>query len=1054
LLAFAGKKNPMRIDLLRSVVLLFSLIFGGSALAQTTVTLMQGVNGYAGTTDAWLWGATDTNRGTDELPMRSEDLDSAVLRFSIFQSEGGPVPNGATITSAMLSLYKWNGPDMVVKASRLLKSWNESQVTWFHTATGVTWTSPGANGSGTDYVATADGQGSIGNAATDGCNTTGPFPDACWLNINVTSGVQVFAANPASNFGWKLAQMSSSLPGNYKNFNSKEINNFPTLRPKLTITYDGTPPCTPPTASFTATPSSGTAPLGVIFDASASTDGSSPITSLRLQFGDGTPDATWSSKTQTQSHTYNLPNGQKTATLTATSACGPSAPVTRTITVGGPTPTASLVADRTSGTAPLTVTFDASGSADNGSAITNLRLQYGDGTESNWTNKSLPQTHTYTAEGPKTATLIVTNANGDSSPATQTINVGPGGGGGACIPSGLTTKTGVAIPTFHSMSLYYNPSPAPSGDKIFMRYRKGSDDPNLAASWKQGHELWYDTRNLHTYHARGSAVHLTPGTPYVFEVSRDGVTWDASILGMAGASDPCPSTWSETDQLPIGTTLHPFTGTKTTLTTSHYLGSRSGETRQHVLLADQSGTASGYTLYDFTGANAGVAQTIQFDANGNPINDPTETYPVVISGSYIILRGLKTVGGASGIFIDPGSHDVLIDGVEITYYGRDADAKGNCARTLLGSGLSGTRACNEDSGIKFPDASFGPILDTKRIVVQRSSIHNPAFGSNPWDSDHPVGTGAITMYPTGGQIVIRYNRVYSTTDGQFGGPADLSHFHLDGLILGGCNNLSSQCTSQGIGPDVDIYKNIVMHYFDDGLETDGDGVNDRVWKNYFDYGGATAISTTPTYIGPVYNWRNVYNRARMRITQPWGNESDRGDMFKSGAIGQFNGGKRYLYHNTSLQPTPASEGAPGPSGLGAARGSARSSATDAMLNTTALNNVFELWKPDTETYRLIGASGDLLDFDLTNSNCWGSTSTTSCNFVEAHGARATPLYQPGNGFSSYWNGKYRLSAGTPGHDDGTVIPNFSDGFVGSAPDRGAHEDGTSDMDFGPGASGS
>jgi hypothetical protein len=35
-----------------------------------------------------------------------------------------------------------------------------------------------------------------------------------------------------------------------------------------------------------------------------------------------------------------------------------------------------------------------------------------------------------------------------------------------------------------------------------------------------------------------------------------------------------------------------------------------------------------------------------------------------------------------------------------------------------------------------------------------------------------------------------------------------------------------------------------------------------------------------------------------------------------------------------------------------------------------------------------------------------------------------------------------------------VIPDFSDGFVGSAPDRDAHEDGTPDMDFGPGASGS
>jgi len=43
--------------------------------------------------------------------------------------------------------------------------------------------------------------------------------------------------------------------------------------------------------------------------------------------------------------------------------------------------------------------------------------------------------------------------------------------------------------------------------------------------------------------------------------------------------------------------------------------------------------------------------------------------------------------------------------------------------------------------------------------------------------------------------------------------------------------------------------------------------------------------------------------------------------------------------------------------------------------------------------------------------------------------------------------------GTHGYDDGVLIPNFNDGFFGAAPDRGAHEDGTADMDFGTGASG-
>src|SRR5262249_12715737 len=205
-------------------------------------------------------------------------------------------------------------------------------------------------------------------------------------------------------------------------------------------------------------------------------------------------------------------------------------------------------------------------------------------------------------------------------------------------------------------------------------------------------------------------------------------------------------------QLPIGTRPHPFTGTNRTTTSSPFLGSRGaqGLTRNHVLLANQSGSAAGYTLYDFTGVNAGTAQTRQFDANGNPINDPTNTYPVVISGHHIILRGLKTVGGASGIFIDPGSQDIIIDGVEITSYGRDTD-NNVCSLQLLGAGLTGNRGCNEDAGIKFPDSSFGDILSTKRIVIQRSTIHNPAYGSIPWDIDHPYGTTGILMYPTGGQ---------------------------------------------------------------------------------------------------------------------------------------------------------------------------------------------------------------------------------------------------------------------------------------------------------------
>src|SRR5207302_3216392 len=136
---------------------------------------------------------------------------------------------------------------------------------------------------------------------------------------------------------------------------------------------------------LTATPTSGTGPLTVTFNASASTDGGSPITGLRLQFGDAMADATWTDKNVNQSHQYASASTAYTvtATLTVTNAVGTSAPVTQQITVnpaGGPLgPTAQLTVTPSSGMAPLAVSFSASGSTQGTAAITGLRLVFDDG---------------------------------------------------------------------------------------------------------------------------------------------------------------------------------------------------------------------------------------------------------------------------------------------------------------------------------------------------------------------------------------------------------------------------------------------------------------------------------------------------------------------------------------------------------------------------------------------------------------------------------------------------------------------------------------------------
>jgi hypothetical protein len=86
---------------------------------------------------------------------------------------------------------------------------------------------------------------------------------------------------------------------------------------------------TPPTASFTANPTSGAAPLNVSFDASGSSDPGGSIASYAWTFGDGQ-----SGSGATTSHTYTS-GGSFTATLTVTDNGGATASTTQAITVTG-----------------------------------------------------------------------------------------------------------------------------------------------------------------------------------------------------------------------------------------------------------------------------------------------------------------------------------------------------------------------------------------------------------------------------------------------------------------------------------------------------------------------------------------------------------------------------------------------------------------------------------------------------------------------------------------------------------------------------------------------
>jgi len=165
-------------------------------------------------------------------------------------------------------------------------------------------------------------------------------------------------------------------------------------------------------AEFTAQPSSGPAPLEVLFDASGSEDVSGLI---EWYFGDGSTHRDWLDNAV--SHTYPTP-GTYTVRLFVWDYFGHVASATQDITVEGSI-NAAFTAQPTSGPAPLEVFFDASASSDEDGIIVSYEWDFDDGQS----GEDVAITHTYTTPGLYTVKLTVTNDVGAMHSATRDITV-------------------------------------------------------------------------------------------------------------------------------------------------------------------------------------------------------------------------------------------------------------------------------------------------------------------------------------------------------------------------------------------------------------------------------------------------------------------------------------------------------------------------------------------------------------------------------------------------------------------------------------------------------
>ncbi len=420
-----------------------------------------------------------------------------------------------------------------------------------------------------------------------------------------------------------------------------------------------------------------------------------------------------------------------------------------------------------------------------------------------------------------------------------------------------------------------------------------------------------------------------------------------------------------------------------------------GDSHEPVQIAE-SGTPQAYHL---VGPPPGAFSSVDV-ANGAPCN-------LVIDADYVVVRGVELRNaGQHGLLIKAGHHDVVVENCHITYWGR------------LGGPVSfGNTTGDMDSAI-FAEKGCG------RLTFQRNLIEGPRGASNDWESGHPSGPQGISCIDSSGGNVIRYNDIWSTED----------HGFNDGI--GGGANFSR---AGNMNCDSDIYGNFIRNVWDDAIECEGANANVRIWGNYLDrfYNG---IATACTSRGPIYIFRNVWARSRRSHLNPLG-----GCAVKTGERAEFGGGRRFIFHNTALQPWGVFSAFSG----------------HVNPNCVTRNNIFDCPGPLATKIEKLPASD--YDYDFFSGSERGTA-------LEKHGVKGRIAYISSHGLEFYpasrvagvSYGKFPmkvagedrtitdpvLTLANPVIDAGLPIPGFNDGFSGRAPDLGAFELGRPPLQFG------
>jgi Secretion system C-terminal sorting domain len=412
------------------------------------------------------------------------------------------------------------------------------------------------------------------------------------------------------------------------------------------------------------------------------------------------------------------------------------------------------------------------------------------------------------------------------------------------------------------------------------------------------------------------------------------------------------------------------------------------------------------TSYEITAGGTNSAYKV-YDGQNNTINvSHNEQYCLRVSQSFVIVRnfilkgaGVGTGGGGGyigGIIVEDGVHDVIIENCDISDFGR---AHNNPVWPNQGYG--------RDAGIQM----FGENIE--RIIVQRNKIHDPTYTTNCSFPDnnltnyvHGDGPDGIHMYNTKGNHVFRFNEINGNA------------LHMFNYCFEGLDNASYK---GGSGADTDFYGNSLSHSWGNSLESEGGDENIRIWNNYMTV-SSQHIGNAAVSIGPMYIWRNVFDESE------WYFGRGGGSAVKMGFANaeSWMGGRIYVFNNTVLQNGKGVE-----DGISANR----------ITKYTSLRNNINQTKFSSNQSLATQTTDTSFDYDLYNG--------VIPNGTEPNGIFGVPTYVSGAGYNTLTKtGDFQLATNSLGYNQGVIINNFTDGYFGSAPDIGAHENGAANFIYG------